>query len=60
LRIQVIGFGNIGQGFAKVLLEKCGYLKEKYGIDPVVVSITDISGTAVSSDDEKGLDLKIL
>ncbi len=57
MRIQIIGFGNIGQGFAKVLLEKRGYLKERYGIDPVVASITDITGTARGTD-RKGVDLK--
>ncbi len=56
MKIQIIGFGNIGQGFAKVLQDKRDFLKDKYGIDPVVVSITDITGTIVSTD-ENGVDL---
>ncbi|MFQ5815510.1 MAG: homoserine dehydrogenase [Candidatus Hydrothermarchaeaceae archaeon] len=56
MRIQIIGFGNVGQGFARVLQDKRGYLRDKYGMDPIVVSISDISGTALSTD-KKGLDL---
>ncbi len=56
MKIQIIGFGNIGQGFVKVLQDKREFLKDKYGIDPVVVSITDITGTIVNAD-EKGVDL---
>ncbi|MFH1774576.1 MAG: homoserine dehydrogenase [Methanobacteriota archaeon] len=54
MKIQLIGFGNIGQGFAEVLLRKAGYLKKRHGLDVKIVSISDITGTAV---DEKGLDL---
>lgn len=54
MKVQLIGFGNIGQGFARVLLEKAGYLKERHGTDVRVVSVSDISGTAV---DKNGVDL---
>jgi homoserine dehydrogenase len=54
MRVQLIGFGNIGQGLARVLLEKKKYLKRRHGLEVKVVSISDISGTAIS---EKGIDL---
>lgn len=55
MKVQLVGFGNIGQGFAKVLLRKRGALKKAYGLDIKVVSISDISGTV---SDEKGVNLK--
>jgi homoserine dehydrogenase len=55
MRVQLIGFGNIGQGLAEVLLRKQKVLKQKYGLDIRVVSISDITGTAFN---EGGLDLK--
>ncbi len=55
MRVQLIGFGNIGQGFVKVLLKKRKGLKQRHGLDIKVVSISDITGTVV---DEKGVDLK--
>lgn len=55
MKIQLIGFGNIGQGLAGVLLEKAGYLKKRHGLEVKVVSISDVSGTAA---DEKGIDLR--
>ena len=55
LKVQLVGFGVIGQGFAKVLLRKQNMLTEKYGLKIKVVSISDISGTAI---DERGIDLK--
>ncbi|MEE8168791.1 MAG: homoserine dehydrogenase [Candidatus Hydrothermarchaeales archaeon] len=54
MRIQLLGFGNIGQGFAKVLLKKKRYLKKRHGLEAKVVSISDITGTVA---DERGLDL---
>jgi homoserine dehydrogenase len=55
MRVQLIGFGNIGQGLARVLLKKRKALKQKHGLDIEVVSISDITGTIAS---EKGVDLK--
>jgi homoserine dehydrogenase len=52
--IQIIGFGVIGQGFVEVLSKKAAFLKERHGLDIKVVSITDITGTAV---EPSGLDL---
>ncbi|MFQ6136636.1 MAG: homoserine dehydrogenase [Candidatus Hydrothermarchaeales archaeon] len=55
MRVMIIGFGVIGQGFARVLLKKEKWLKEEHGLDIKVVSISDITGTLV---DEEGIDLR--
>jgi len=54
MRISIVGFGIIGKGFAEVLLKKRKTLKEKYGFEPKIVSISDITGTLAN---EKGVDL---
>ncbi len=55
MRVQIIGFGNIGQGLAEVLIRKEELLRKRHALELKVVSITDVTGTAV---DEKGLDLQ--
>lgn len=55
MKVQLLGFGNIGQGLARVLLEKKSYLKKRHGLEIKVVSISDITGTAVR---EEGIDLR--
>jgi homoserine dehydrogenase len=55
MKVQLVGFGNIGQGLAKVLLKKRKVLKQRHGLDIKIVSISDITGTIA---DEKGVDLK--
>lgn len=55
MKVMLIGFGNIGQGFTEVLLRKGEEIKRRYGLEIKVVSISDISGTVM---DDKGLDLK--
>ena len=55
MRVQLIGFGNIGQGLAHVLLKKRKALRQKHGLDIKVVAISDITGTVAS---EEGVDLK--
>lgn len=55
-RLVFVGFGVVGQGLGKILVEKKKYLKEKYDFDYVVVGICDmIKGSIV---DEKGIELK--
>ncbi len=54
MRINLVGFGIIGKGFARTLLKKREWLKDKYGFEAQVVSISDITGTV---SDENGLDL---
>lgn len=55
-RIAFIGFGTVGQGFAEILLEKKKLLRERYGIEYVVVAISDIIKGSVY--DINGLDLE--
>ncbi|MFQ5887327.1 MAG: homoserine dehydrogenase [Candidatus Hydrothermarchaeales archaeon] len=55
MKIMIIGFGVIGQGFAKVVLKKEKWLKEKHGLEIKVVSISDVTGTLA---DDGGVDLK--
>lgn len=56
IRVSIIGFGAVGQGVAKVILDKQGYL-ESIGINFKVVAIAD-SRTAVI--DTNGVDLAAL
>lgn len=63
LRIIIIGFGNVGQGFAKVLNMKNNFLMENFGISPKVVAIVDSKGAAINPNGlnlEKALYIKKL
>jgi homoserine dehydrogenase len=53
IRVSVIGFGAVGQGVARVLIDKKDYL-EKMGLDFKVVAVADSRTAAI---DEKGVDL---
>ena len=55
LKLSIFGFGNVGQATARVLLEKEGFFREKYGLSFRVVSISDTSGTVWLPE---GLDLR--
>ncbi len=55
MRVQIIGFGIIGKGFAAVLKDKRDVLRQRYGLDIKVVSISDITGTVVN---ENGVDIQ--
>ncbi len=54
LRIALIGFGNVGQGFVKILARKSPLLAERYGVDLRVVAVSDRSKGSVY--DPGGLD----
>jgi len=55
-RIGLIGFGNVGQGFVRILARKEAVLRERYGLRFKVVGIADpIKGSAY---DPEGLDLR--
>ncbi|WP_461865663.1 homoserine dehydrogenase [Thermococcus sp.] len=45
ISLSFIGFGNIGRGVARILMNKKQLFKEKYGIEFRVISITDSSAT---------------
>ena len=55
-KIALIGFGVVGQSFARVLSQKQQELKQKYGIDAQVVAISGRSKGSIL--DEQGLDLE--
>ncbi|MFP4050918.1 MAG: homoserine dehydrogenase [Thermoplasmata archaeon] len=55
-KLDFIGFGVVGQGLAKILIEKEEWLKKKYGFEYEVVSINDMKLGSVY--DKDGLDLE--
>lgn len=57
MRLVLVGFGNLGRGFCRTLLEKAGYLRASYELIPKVVAAVDEFGAAV---DEGGLELEKL
>ncbi len=57
MRIIMIGFGVVGQSFAKLILSRSADLYEQYGIKPRIVACLDTNGSAVSP---AGLDLQKL
>ncbi len=54
MRINLVGFGVVGKGFAETLLRKKDWLKKRHGFNPKVVSISDVTGTLVN---QNGVDL---
>ena len=40
IRIALIGYGNVGQAFARMLKRKKGYIKETFGLEPVITGIS--------------------
>ncbi|UCG29321.1 MAG: homoserine dehydrogenase [candidate division WOR-3 bacterium] len=58
-KLAFIGFGVVGQGLAKLLVEKRGYLKNNFGLEYAVTAVSDpVKGSVYQ---EEGLDLiKIL
>ena len=40
IRIALIGYGNVGQAFARMLLRKEDYIKETFGVEPVITAIS--------------------
>ena len=38
IRIALIGYGNVGQAFARMLKRREGYIKETFGLEPVIPS----------------------
>lgn len=57
-RLALIGFGNVGQGFARILLEKASFFREQYNIEIQIVAISDLLKGAVYHPD--GLDVETL
>lgn len=57
-RLALIGFGNVGQGLAQILLEKQTVFAEQYGLAIQIVAISDMLKGAVYNPD--GLDIQAL
>lgn len=57
MRLAIIGFGNLGMGLARAMIEKSEFLRETQGLIPRVVAVVDEYGAAV---DEAGLNLRQL
>jgi len=57
LRLVLIGFGHVGRGFGRALLEKANFLRRNHGLSPRVVAAVDEFGATI---DEAGLNLKNL
>jgi homoserine dehydrogenase len=55
VRIIIVGWGVVGQSFAKILLRRKKELVKNYGFRPRVVAIVDKGGAATNP---KGLDLQ--
>ena len=41
-RLALIGFGNVGQGFAQILVERGVWLREQAGLDLTIVAVSDL------------------
>ncbi|MCX6081823.1 MAG: homoserine dehydrogenase, partial [Chloroflexi bacterium] len=55
VRLALIGFGNVGQGLAQILLERGNSYAEKQGLRFMIVAVNDlVRGCAF---DPQGLDL---
>ncbi|HKM75308.1 MAG TPA: homoserine dehydrogenase [Candidatus Bathyarchaeia archaeon] len=50
MRVIIVGFGTVGQSFARIIQLKGEWLKAHYGIIPQVVAIVDRGGALVSQD----------
>ncbi len=57
MRVIVIGFGVVGQSFAKLLLSRSADLYNQHGVKPRIVACVDNNGAAISP---AGLDLQRL
>lgn len=49
-KIVVIGFGNVGRAFAKIVALKKNIIESKYGVSPVIVGVADSRGMAIKND----------
>ncbi|MFN8421704.1 MAG: homoserine dehydrogenase [Anaerolineae bacterium] len=57
-RLALIGFGNVGQGLAQILLDKASVLKAEQGFEAKIVAVATLRKGSLYHPD--GLDLKAL
>jgi len=53
-KLAIIGFGNVGQGLAKILVDRQGLLEEKFGLKILIVAVCDLHKGSIA--DPEGLD----
>ena len=58
VRLGLIGFGNVGQGLAQILMESRIEYIETFGLDLKIVAVVDALKGSVY--DPQGLDLELL
>jgi homoserine dehydrogenase len=56
--LAFIGFGNVGQGLARILVNKKAFLRAEYGFEFKTVAVSDIRKGSIL--DEEGVDLERL
>ncbi|MEQ8677391.1 MAG: homoserine dehydrogenase [Aggregatilineales bacterium] len=55
-RLAMIGFGNVGQGFAQILQERADLLAETYGIALKIVAVSDVLKGSIYNPDGLAVD----
>jgi len=53
-KLAIIGFGNVGQGLAKILVDRKKLLEEKFGLSILIVAVCDLYKGSIADPD--GLD----
>ncbi|HIE54513.1 MAG TPA: homoserine dehydrogenase, partial [Chromatiaceae bacterium] len=53
VRILLVGVGNLGRRFCRILVEKSDLVEKRYGLKLILVGIADSKGIATSAE---GLD----
>ena len=46
-KLVILGFGAVGQGFARAVLMKKEFIKEKYGVGLKIVAVAGSSSSAI-------------
>ncbi len=49
-RVVLAGFGNVGRSLIKLILEKGPIIRDRYGIDIMIVAVADSSGFVINSE----------
>ena len=59
IKTVILGFGNVGRGFASVLLRKAEYLRERFNMQLVVLGVVETGSDGIfhSAFSENGIDL---
>lgn len=55
-KVAIIGFGNVGQGFANILKSKSAVLSETFGVEVKIVAICDLFLGSIADEDGLKID----